>query len=220
MPKLHCIEIDPKSPITHSVIWLHGLGAHGRDFAKLVPKLNLPKDHGIRFVFPTAPERPISMRGGKVSTGWYDLIAIHPKRIINTEELDESVGWIHELINHEIDRGIPSENIFIIGFSQGGAVTYESALLFNKPLAGLLSLSTYLARNVDIHESNQLLPIYIFHGENDSMVPFDRGETAYEDLVSKGANVEFIKMPIRHEVSRSQLAQMSAILSGTNRTIE
>ena len=214
MPKLDCIQIDPKSPITHSVIWLHGLGAHGRDFAKLVPKLTLPKNHGIRFIFPTAPERPITMRGGKVATAWYDLIAIHPKRKINMGEFDASVTMIHDLIEQEIEQGVPSENIFVIGFSQGGAVTYEAALLFNKPLAGLLSLSTYLPRNLDIHESNQSLPIYIFHGENDSMVPYDRGETAYEDLMAKGANVELITMPIRHEVSRAQLAQMSAILKG------
>ena len=207
--KLDCIVLEPKSPATETVIWLHGLGARGHDFAKLVPKLDLPKQHSIRFIFPSAPERSITLRGGKVATAWYDIMKVSPGRIINFDQMEESVGWIQGLIQSEIDLGISSDKITLIGFSQGGAVTYESALRFSKPLKQLIALSTYLPRKHEFHEANKELPIHIFHGDKDTMVPYGLGVDAHEELKSANANVAFYTLPIRHEVSRDLIRMLS-----------
>ncbi len=198
--------------VTHSVIWLHGLGARGQDFAKLVPKLKLPKGHGIRFIFPTAPERAITLREGKVATAWYDIMKVSPGRIINMQQLDEAVGWIQKLIEAEIDSGIDSKNITLIGFSQGGAVTYEAAMGFPLPLKQLISLSTYLPRSHKFHPQNLRLPIHIFHGDKDTMVPYYLGTDAYKELKEADANVRFYTFPIRHEVSRDLLNDLTSLL--------
>jgi len=197
---------------TQSVIWLHGLGARGQDFAKLVPKLKLPKGHGIRFIFPTAPERAITLREGKVATAWYDIMKVSPGRIINMQQLDEAVSWIQDLIQAEIDSGIDSKNITLIGFSQGGAVTYEAAMRFPAPLKQLIALSTYLPRRHIFHEQNTQLPIHVFHGDKDTMVPYYLGTDAYEELKEAGANVGFYTFPIRHEVSRDLLNELTGLL--------
>lgn len=211
--RLDCIVIEPKTHATQTVIWLHGLGARGRDFAKLVPKLSLPKQSGIRFIFPTAPERTITLRGHKVATAWYDIMKVSPGRIINMEQMEESIDWIQALIQEEIDSGIPSEHITLIGFSQGGAVTYEAATRFTQPLKQLIALSTYLPRQAVFSPANQQLPIHIFHGDKDTMVPYQLGVDAYEALKVDNKQVKFYRFPIRHEVSRDLIKTLSELLS-------
>ena len=161
MSLLPCLEINPTSTATASVIRLHGLGADGNDFAPIVPEFNLPADLPIRFVFPHAPSIPVTINGGFVMPAWYDILEMNIDRKVDEAQLVASSDEIEKLIEREIERGVPSERIILIGFSQGGAVAYQTALSYKKPLAGLLALSTYFATSdsIELSDSNKNLPI-------------------------------------------------------------
>ena len=136
------IEIEPTNTATATVIWLHGLGADGHDFEPLVPELHLPADAGIRFIFPHAPIRPISINNGAEMRAWYDFVP-HAESGA-TEDINESAGQISDFIARELARGIPSEKILLAGFSQGGVIALHTALRYDMRLAGVVALSTYL----------------------------------------------------------------------------
>ena len=140
---LRCVEIEPSAQATASVIWLHGLGASGHDFEPIVPELQLPADLAVRFIFPHAPQIPVTVNGGMVMPAWYDILAMDIDRKVDEAGVLASADAVDALIKQEIARGIPSERIIIAGFSQGGAVAYQAALRHPQPLAGLLTLSTY-----------------------------------------------------------------------------
>ena len=188
MSLLSCIDIEPKTPATATVILLHGLGADGNDFAPMVPEMRLPADMAVRFVFPNAPSIPITINGGYVMPAWYDITEIAIDRKIDTAQLVDSAEQIRRLIDREIDRGIPSNRIVLAGFSQGGAVSYQVALTYMQPLAGLLCMSTYFATKDSItpNSANKNLPIFICHGSRDPMVPERMGREAKEKLVAMG----------------------------------
>ena len=135
----------PDRDVKASVIWLHGLGADGNDFAPIVPQLNLSLDFGVRFIFPHAPAIPVTINSGYVMPAWYDIKQIDVDRHVDNEQLQESASRIHDLIDREIERGIQSTRIIVAGFSQGGAVSFEAALSYEQPLAGIMALSTYFA---------------------------------------------------------------------------
>ncbi|MFT6594029.1 MAG: phospholipase/carboxylesterase, partial [Zhongshania sp.] len=185
---LNCEIVEPKGAADAAVIWLHGLGASGHDFVPIVPHLGLPDGHGIRFVFPHAPEIPITINGGMVMPGWYDILAMSIEREIDLVQIESSAASVRELIQRELDAGISSERIVLAGFSQGGAVVYHAALSYPKPLAGLLAMSTYFAtaKEVQLNEVNKALPIHIFHGSQDPMVQESMGHTANQILQSMG----------------------------------
>ena len=152
MDLLPAIEMEsPKNvAVNASIIWLHGLGADGNDFAPIVSQLRLPKDFAIRFIFPHAPSIPVSINNGYVMPAWYDIKQIDIDRDVDNEQLVQSAAWVHALIDREIERGIDSKRIIIAGFSQGGAVSFEAALTYPKPLAGIMALSTYFATATNI----------------------------------------------------------------------
>lgn len=130
MHYLPAVEVEPTSPATAAVIWLHGLGADGHDFVPIIPELGLPPDHGIRFIFPHAPDMPVTVNGGYVMPAWYDILEIDLDRKVDVAQLQASAREVGKLIEREIARGIPSERIVIVGFSQGGAVAYQAALSY------------------------------------------------------------------------------------------
>ena len=136
------LETPPETEISASIIWLHGLGADGNDFAPMVPQLQLPDNFGIRFIFPHAPSIPVSINNGYVMPAWYDIKQMDIDRHIDEDQLKQSAAWIHALIDREIERGVDSSRIIIAGFSQGGAVAYQAALTYPKPLAGIMALPT------------------------------------------------------------------------------
>lgn len=201
------VQSNPQIDVAGSVIWLHGLGADGNDFAPLVPELNLPDRLNLRFIFPHAPVMPITVNGGYVMPAWYDIFELSLDRKIDVTQLRLSAEKIHVLVEREIERGIPSEKIVLAGFSQGGAVAYEAALSYGKPLAGLLVMSTYFATHETVmeHSANKHIPILIQHGSEDSVVDEVLGQRAYRELSERGYNVQYKTYAMEHTVCMEQV---------------
>lgn len=207
---LDCVEVcfNPNNlPITYSVIWLHGLGADGHDFEPIVPELGLSGEQGVRFIFPHAPSMPVTINQGYVMPAWYDILEMNIERKVDIEQIKISVNRIYDLIAREVNRGVATNHIVIAGFSQGGAVAYHTALSYDKPLAGLLTLSTYIATK-DILQINPIhtqLPIFICHGTFDPVVPQVLGDKATEWLNAKGCQVIYQTYPMAHQVCQPQI---------------
>lgn len=205
MPEISYREVETQPNPTHSVIWLHGLGANGSDFAPIVEELGFPESLGIRFIFPDAPHRSVTCNGGYVMRAWYDIISLEPgSREIDEEGLVESISVVRQFIAREVERGIPSERVFLAGFSQGGAVAYSTALTHPEPLAGVIALSTYIpsarlvARN--LAPANQHLPIFAAHGTDDSVVSLALGEQAIKLVETYGYLPQWHTYPMEHGV--------------------
>lgn len=211
MDYLPHITVETGQKVTASIIWLHGLGASGHDFESLVPHLQLPATLAVRFIFPHAPSIPVTINGGHVMPAWYDILAMDFERKIDEQQIQASSDAITALINREIERGIPSDKIVLAGFSQGGAVVYHCGLSFDKPLAGLLALSTYFAthNSVAVHPANQQLPVHLFHGSRDGVVAEAMGKQALTHLQQKGLAPSFKSYPMEHEVCMEEVADLS-----------
>jgi phospholipase/carboxylesterase len=202
---LPAIEVETTNNPQFAVIWLHGLGADGSDFEPVVPELGLDDQPGVRFIFPHAPEMPVTCNGGYVMPAWYDIITLEK----NSRRVDEA-GIVHsrqsirQLIEREIQRGIPCERIFLAGFSQGGAVAYTTALTHPEKLAGLIALSTYIPVQrllVDEKtEANKAIPVFAAHGMDDDVVAPELGMAARDFLLVQGYSVEWHEYPMPHSV--------------------
>jgi phospholipase/carboxylesterase len=186
------------------VIWLHGLGADGHDFEPLVPELRLPPECPMRFVFPHAPVRPVTLNGGMAMRAWYDFLSLDLGRAENTGQLGESVAALGTLIEAERARGINSERILIAGFSQGGVIALHTALRHPQRLAGVVALSTYLpdaeGLGEALSEANRDLPVFMAHGEQDPIIPIAAGRAAAERLRAWGYATETHEYPMPHSV--------------------
>ena len=214
MSLLPCVEIEPAQPATASVIWLHGLGANGHDFEPIVPELRLPAHLPVRFVFPHAPQLPVTINGGYVMPAWYDILEMSLDRKVDEKQLKASARNVQDLIEREIQRGIDSHRIVIAGFSQGGAVGFEAALSYPKPLAGLLALSTYFAtaNSIEINPANAQLPIQIFHGSQDDVVPEFHGQNSVAILQERGFEPSYQTFSMAHSVCMEEIDAISAWL--------
>lgn len=214
MSLLPCVEIEPTTAADSAVIWLHGLGADGHDFEPVVPELQLPAGAAVRFVFPHAPSIPITINGGMVMPAWYDITEISLGRSVDLEQLMASAQALHQLIDREIERGIPSERIVIAGFSQGGAVSYQGALSYPRPLAGLATMSSYFAtaNTIELNSANARLPIHVFHGSQDPMVPEQLGHEACQILASMGYKPGYNTYPIEHSICMEEIVDISTCL--------
>lgn len=210
---LRCVEIEPSAQATASVIWLHGLGASGHDFEPIVPELQLPADLAVRFIFPHAPQIPVTVNGGMVMPAWYDILAMDIDRKVDEAGVLASADAVDALIEQEIARGIPSERIIIAGFSQGGAVAYQAALRHPQPLAGLLTLSTYMAMPVTPSNANASLPVMICHGSMDPMVPEQLGQRAAATLTELGYSPQYKSYPMEHMVCLEQIRDIGQWLT-------
>ena len=206
---LDCIEINPGSSARWVVIWLHGLGADGHDFEALVPELRL-SHLPIRFIFPHAPMRPITINMGMVMRGWYDIVEDDLSKQVDHKGIEKSAAQLGQLIQQEIDAGIPSDHIILAGFSQGGVIVMEAGLRFEKPLAGILALSTYcptlstlkLVKNA----ANQHVPILMAHGEYDPLIPLSLAQSSRDGLKNSGFDVQWVTYPMGHEVCLEEVA--------------
>ena len=211
MNYLPCIEVEPQIPADAVVIWLHGLGADGHDFEPVVPELKLPDTSAIRFIFPHAPSIPVTINNGMVMPAWYDILDMSIDKKVDEKQLLASSQAITALIDKVISRGIDSTRIVIAGFSQGGAVGYQAALTYTKPLAGLIAMSTYFATSASILPSkeNKSLPIQIYHGRMDPVVPEPLGKIAYEGLKVLGYSVNYQTYPMQHSVCAEEINDIS-----------
>lgn len=208
---LEYIEIEAGENPTASVIWLHGLGASGDDFVPVVPELHLPDGLGVRFIFPHAPSIPVTINGGLVMPAWYDILEMDMERKVDVTQLMSSAEAVTKLIDLEIKRGIDSHRIVLAGFSQGGAVAYQVALTYPKPLAGLLALSTYFmtADTIRPSDENRKIPIQLMHGAQDPVVPEKMGRKAEQALGAMGYQPEYKSYPMEHQVCHEQIADIS-----------
>ena len=219
MKYLPAIEIEPIQQANGAVIWLHGLGASGDDFAAIVPALNLSQQYPgaaqIRFIFPHAPTIPISINGGMSMPAWYDILSIDVQRKINQQQFMASAQRVTDLIERELARGISSERIVVAGFSQGGAVAYQAALNFAQPLAGLMALSTYVAsaNTLELKACNRQLPVLICHGSEDPVVPESLGLQALDSVRALGLAPEYKQYCMGHSVSPEQIKDMADFIA-------
>jgi phospholipase/carboxylesterase len=214
---LSCIEIEPTVPASASVVWLHGLGADGHDFEPIVPELRLPRDAAVRFVFPNAPAIPVTINGGMSMPAWYDIFELDIGRKFDERQLLRSAAAVTALVDRELARGIESSRIVLAGFSQGGAVAYQVALSYPRPLAGLLVLSAYFATAMTLtpHPANRSLPVQICHGTLDPVVPEELGHQAHQTLLAMGYPVQYKTYPIGHNVSAEEIADVARWLRTT-----
>lgn len=210
------VTLEPTAPAEASIILLHGLGADGHDFVPIVDELDLPVP--VRFVFPHAPLRPVTVNAGYVMRAWYDIKAFTPEGRADAAGLEESVQRTHRYLAAEIARGLPPSRIVLAGFSQGGAVALSAGPRYPQRLAGLLAMSTYLpfpARFAAERTAvNADLPILMCHGRLDPVVPLAMGVEARDALVAHGCPLEWREYPMAHEVCRPELADISGWLRG------
>ncbi|HEX2494068.1 MAG TPA: alpha/beta fold hydrolase [Steroidobacter sp.] len=212
------VTLTPAATPTASVIWLHGLGADGFDFAPIVQELRLPNSLPIRFVFPHAKMRPVTINNGYVMRAWYDIAGLGPDAPEDAAGIRESAEAVARHIRAEAAAGVPERRIIVGGFSQGGAVALHAALRHPKRLAGVLALSTYLplrhALCTEASTENRDAPILMCHGLRDGIVPAALGQASRDFLGSQGYAVEWHSYPMEHQVCLEELADISAWLKG------
>ena len=210
---LDCVEITTGERPLHSVIWLHGLGADGHDFEPMVPELVRQGWPPLRFVFPHAPVRSITLNGGMRMRGWYDLFGLSLTAIEDEAGILASVAAIEALIARERSRGVESHRILLAGFSQGGAIALAVSLQHAERLAGIVALSTYLPIAARIESGRngmqQGLPVFIGHGAVDPIVPQLLGQTARQQLEHWGHPVEWRSYAMPHSVCAEELKDLS-----------
>lgn len=207
------VEVNPKVTPKGSVIWLHGLGADGHDFADIIPELKLPEELGVRFVFPHAPLRAVTINGGYQMRAWFDIYALHIHAPQDEVGIRETQQAINNLIEHEIQLGIPAEKIVLAGFSQGGAMALYCGLRYNQTLGGIMGLSTFLPLldrlPQEKNPANDHIPIMLAHGMLDSVVPIQLGEMCREFLKGLGYHMQWFTYPMGHEVCLEEIRDIA-----------
>jgi phospholipase/carboxylesterase len=201
--------INPKG----TVIWMHGLGADCWDFVPIVKELGLPSELPLRFIFPQAPTRPITINGGHAMPGWYDISMAELERKPDEKGVRDSQAVIDELIQREISRGMASDKIILAGFSQGGAIALQVGLRQTQPLAGILALSTYLTLNDSLGAEKSLananIPILMAHGTQDNIVPLALARTSSAQLQSHGYKVQWREYAMQHAVCGDEISDVA-----------
>lgn len=211
------VRLEPRQPANACVIWLHGLGADGHDFVPIVPELGLPADHRIRFVFPHATVRPVTLNGGMAMRAWYDIATLDRNGAVDDAGIEASRQRLQQRIAKEmIESGIPAGRIVVAGFSQGGAIAYHTALRHSPRLGGLLTLSTYLPGATSVLAADDLaereLPIMVMHGEHDPVLPLPLGQMAVEQITTLGFAPQWRAYPMAHQVCFEQITEIGAWL--------
>ncbi len=211
---LDSIIISTAANCEYSVIWLHGLGASGHDFEPIVPELGLTENPGVRFVFPHAPVRPITVNGGASMPGWYDITSLDfGSREQDIVGVQTSAGQINALIEAEVGKGIPASNILLAGFSQGGAIALYTALTSTHKLGGIMALSTYLPIHeialANMTEHAKSLPVFMAHGQHDDVIQIQHALTSRDILQNSGIAIEWHDYPMPHSVSAEEIADIS-----------
>jgi len=200
------IVIDPRPPVRSCVIWLHGLGADGHDFEPIVPELRLPEALGVRFVFPHAPFRAVTINAGYRMRAWYDIGSADLETHPDFDGISDSEGYLEELVEQQLEQGIPLDRLVLGGFSQGGVIALQTALQMDAKPAGVLALSTYLAEPAGIGDG---LRVFQAHGNSDTVVPLAAAQRARAALEALGAKVDWREYPMAHAVHPQEVADIS-----------
>ncbi len=216
MQNVETVELETGPNPAGSVIWLHGLGADGHDFEPIVPELSLPDSVRLRFIFPHAPVRSVTINGGMQMRAWYDIFSLEPDGPSDESGIRESAAILHSLISRELERGIAGDKIVVAGFSQGGAIALHAALRSATRLAGLMALSTYLPMPEKLQDEvlqkadikNLSLPIFMAHGSFDPVLPVQLGQTSNQQLTAAGFSVEWHEYPMAHAVCAEEIADI------------
>jgi len=207
------IVLEPNTPVRSSVIWLHGLGADGHDFEAIVPELGIADELGVRFIFPHAPPRPVTINNGAVMRAWYDIIELDRTSPQDEEGIRDSEDYMRRLIQQELDQGIPASRIILAGFSQGGAIVLHTALRYPSRLAGVLALSTYLPLHeklpAELHASNHDIPVWMAHGTTDDVVHVSLGEESRDYLANLGYHVDWNAYLMPHAVCPEEIQNIA-----------
>lgn len=210
---LETVCVNPRNKPKASVIWLHGLGADGHDFENIVPTLGLPDELAVRFVFPHAPVRPVTLNGGYPMRAWFDIFSLDKGGREDEAGIKTAGEQIQALINHEIAQyQLSSKNIVLAGFSQGGALALHYGLHHSQPLAGILALSTFLPMAMKLPQTavpaNKDIPIMMAHGTMDNIVSLSLGQTSCDYLKTLGYKVSWHTYPMAHSVSQQEVADI------------
>lgn len=214
---LETVVIEPRQDHKASVIWLHGLGADGNDFVPIVPELKLDDALGVRFIFPHAPVRPVTLNNGMAMRAWYDIIGLDRNGPEDAEGIEASRSEVQALVKAEQDSGIAANRIVLAGFSQGGAIALHTGLRHAQTLAGIMGLSTYLPLRNSLAEqastANKDTPIFMAHGSMDPMLPQQLGELSRDALQAQGYAVAWHSYPMQHQVCLEEIRDIGAWLT-------
>ncbi|HEY8586757.1 MAG TPA: alpha/beta hydrolase [Rhodanobacter sp.] len=209
---LPAVEHETAANPRYSILWLHGLGADGNDFAPIVPELVDPAWPAVRFVFPHAPVRPVTINNGMAMRAWYDITSFDRGARQDEAGIRESIAATEALIEREHARGVPSERIILVGFSQGGAIALSAGLRHAQRLAGIVALSTYLpisgTVSAERHTANADTPLFWGHGTADPVVVLQRGIESRDALQALGYTVDWHTYPMAHAVCAEEIADL------------
>ncbi|MGB1556540.1 MAG: alpha/beta hydrolase [Oceanococcaceae bacterium] len=211
------LTLEPQGTADACVIWLHGLGADGGDFVPIVPELTLPKGRQIRFVFPHAPVRPVTINGGMAMRAWFDIYSLGSLDKQDGEGIADSAKRVEALIAEQTAKGIPAERIVLAGFSQGGAIVLHTGLRYPLALGGILALSTFLPLHQQVaeekHAASAAVPILMCHGQYDPVLPMQLGAWSRDLLLEMGQKVNWKEYPMQHQVCPEEIADISSWLT-------
>ena len=204
---LPCVEVGPRGDAAGAVVWLHGLGANGHDFEPIVPYLELPR---VRFVFPHAPSRAVTINGGMRMPSWYDIVSLAAAGGGNAAHVAESRAQVDALLRRESERGLSSDRVVLAGFSQGAALALHTGIRYPETLAGIMVLSGYEVlpgtRDAEASPANRRTPMLFCHGTHDAVVPVEGGRMAWRAHSTPGRDAQWLEFPIAHEVSDAEIA--------------
>ena len=214
--KLPAVELETRPNPDATVILMHGLGADGNDFVPIVREFELPKDHGVRFVFPHAPTRPVTINGGMSMRAWYDIVGVDLTTRGDETGIRESQVIVEKFIAREKARGIKSSRIVLAGFSQGGVIALQTGLRHPERLGGIMALSTYLAMPqklaAEMHQANRDIPIFMAHGTADPTIQLEWADASRRALEAQGYKVDWHTYRMQHSVSLEEVRDMGAWL--------
>jgi phospholipase/carboxylesterase len=215
MKELDTVEVETGRDPVAAVIWMHGLGADAHDFEPAVPMLALDSERPLRFIFPNAPQRPVTINGGMVMPAWYDLLSFDRDAIEDEAGMRESAAGVEHLISREIDRGLSADRIVLAGFSQGGALALFTGLRQQQTLAGVIALSGYLPLgDIVAKEKQGRPPVFMAHGIIDDVVPVNFGRNSRRKLSQWGYDVRWQEYSMAHTVTAEELADVQSFLAG------